>query len=234
MKHLLITLLSLLIFISCKQESKKETPVKETNTIDLETTKVSNQAPVIDYASFGMVDTDIPKGLEVGDIAPDVSFPADEDDKRYLPNVYKNQPVVIIFYRGYWCPACNKYLSELNSRVKEIEAKGAKVIAFTPETNENIVQTRKKSGLGIAVYSDTDGSIMKAFDVDYAVTEDYQNKIQEKLNTSIKETNNSETAVLPVPATFIINKEGKIVYKHFDPDYHNRASVDDILANIPE
>lgn len=237
MKYLSIILLfPFSLIISCKQEAKKEakTITEKVTEIDLETTRVNEQEQVIDYASLGIVGTDIPKGLEVGDKAPDISFPADRDEKRYLPNVYKEQPVVIIFYRGNWCPVCNKYLSEFNSRIKDIEAKGAKVIAFTPETNENIIKTRKNTGLGVAVYSDIDGSIMKAFDVDFKVTDAYQNKIQEKLNTSIKETNNSDSAVLPVPATFIINKEGIIVYKQFDPDYHNRASVDEILENLPE
>lgn len=74
---------------------------------------------------------------------------------------------------------------------------------------------------------------MKAFDVNFDVTEAYQEKIQTKLDASISETNGDEKAVLPVPATFINNKGGKIVYRQFDPDYHNRASVDDILANLP-
>ncbi len=236
MKHLLVTLLVLFVFISCKQEAKKElksVSEEKVTEVDLEATRVNKEEPIIDYASFGMIDTDIPKGLEVGTMAPDISFPADKDDKRYLPDIYKEQPLVIIFYRGYWCPSCNKYLSEFNTRVKEIEAKGSKVIAFTPETNENIIKTKENTGLGIEVYSDIDGAIMKAFDVDYAVTEAYQNKIQEKLNASIKEANNAEIASLPVPATFIINKEGTIVYKQFDPDYHNRASVNNILKNIP-
>ena len=236
MKKLLVSLFVISLIISCKNEKGKEAqiPQQEETNSNTETLQMTVEAPTFDYASFGIVDTDIPKGLEVGAMAPDISFPAERDDKMYLPNLYKEQPLVIIFYRGYWCPVCNKYLSDFATKVSQIEAKGAKIIAFTPETSENIAKTKKNTSLGIAVYSDSDGSIMKAFDVDYEVTEGYQNKIQEKLNTSINETNNTDTAILPVPATFIINKEGKIVYKQFDPDYHNRASVEEILANIPQ
>lgn len=70
--------------------------------------------------------------------------------------------------------------------------------------------------------------------MNFKVTEDYQAMIQDKLKASIAETNANKQAELPVPATFIIDKTGKIVYKQFNPDYKVRASVDDILNNLPK
>ncbi len=58
--------------------------------------------------------------------------------------------------------------------------------------------------------------------------------IQEHLNASIANTNANKQAVLPVPATYIIDKTGKIVYRQFNPDYQDRASIDAIIANLPK
>jgi len=75
---------------------------------------------------------------------------------------------------------------------------------------------------------------MKAFDVNYNVTNEYQSMIADKLNASIAETNATKEAVLPVPATYIIDTKGKIIYKQFNPNYKVRASIEDILNNLPK
>ncbi|UOB17238.1 peroxiredoxin-like family protein [Abyssalbus ytuae] len=237
MKNLTLTLLVLFFTISCKKQVEKETKEteKEVTEVSLETAKVTeNDKPVIDYASFGIAAGDIPKGLETGSEVPEVNLINEKGETVSLANLYEAKPLVVIFYRGYWCPVCNKYLSALTANVSQIEEKGAGIIAITPETYENIAKTREKTGLSIPVYYDKDGAAMKAFDVDFAVTTQYDEKIQEKLNASIKETNGADTSFLPVPATYIIDKEGKIIYKQFDPDYHNRASAEEILKHIPQ
>lgn len=228
MKKLLFTALTAIAFISCKNEIKKkiqpEKVITETHTAE----------PAIDYASLGMVETSIPKGLNVGADAPEVTFTTANNKKVTLASYYEKQSVVIIFYRGYWCPACSKQLTEFAEKAKEIEASGAKLIAITSESYENVTKTKEQTGANFTIISDADGSIRKAFDVNFKVTEDYQAMIQDKLNASIAETNANKQAELPVPATYIIDKSGKIVYKQFNPDYKKRASVKEILTNLPK
>lgn len=91
---------------------------------------------------------------------------------------------------------------------------------------------KKQTTANFTIISDADGSIMKAFDVNFKVTDEYQAMIQDKLKASIAETNENKQADLPVPVTFIIDKSGKIVYKQFNPDYKVRASIKDILNNL--
>ncbi|TRZ43098.1 peroxiredoxin-like family protein [Robertkochia solimangrovi] len=193
-----------------------------------------SQAQSLDYSKYGMEAADVPVGLQKGDKAPEIMMTLDDGTDVSLAELYKKQPVVVLFYRGYWCPVCNRYLADFAKDAEKIEAKGAKIVAVTPQTYENAAMTAEKTGVGFTIVSDKDGSIMKAFDVDFKVTEDYQQKILKGLNTSIAETSAFEEAVLPVPATFIIDKNGVVVYRQFDPDYRNRASVKDILANLPE
>jgi len=107
-----------------------------------------------------------------------------------------------------------------------------KLIAITPEGEEGMTETKDNSKATFTIVSDTDGSIVKAFDVDYKVTDVYVDKVNEMLKVSIPENNASGKAELPVPATYIINKEETIIYAHFDPDYKKRASIVDILAAL--
>lgn len=222
MKKLLFAILITTVFISCKKEVKQTQ--KEFVTAE----------PSFDYASVGMDTTSIPKGLNVGDKAPEITFTTVDDKKETLASYYEKQPIVVIFYRGYWCPVCNKHLSEFAKKATEIEVAGAKLIAISSESSENVEKTKKQTGANFTIISDADGSIMKAFDVNFKVTNDYQAMIQDKLHASIAETNANKKPELPVPATFIINKSGKVVFKQFNPDYKLRASVDDILNNLPK
>lgn len=218
MKQLFLYLLSIFIIISFVNKLNAQSPSK----------------PLIDYASLGMKDTYIPKGLNIGDDAPKLNFTTADNKKATLQSYYKKQPVVIIFYRGYWCPVCNKHLSEFAQKAKQIETAGAKLIAISSESYDNVAKTKEQTGANFTIISDTDGSIRKAFDVNFKVTEEYHAMIQDKLKASIAETNANKQAELPVPATFIIDKSGKIVYKQFNPNYKIRASVQDILNNLPK
>lgn len=223
MKKLLFFILPIMMTFSCNQQEKEH-----------KASELVEDSSDGDLSKFGMNPNYNPTGMEVGEEAPAITMVTATSEEVSLKKLYEEQPLVIIFYRGHWCPACNKHLSEFAERAVEIKKNGAKIIAVTPETYENVEKTISETGLDFMVISDTDGSVMKAFNVNFNVTEDYQLKIKEQYGTSISEANNAQEAVLPVPATYIIDTNGRIVYKQFDPDYTNRASIDDILANLPE
>ncbi len=221
----LVMLLALLSVIACKQ---KEQPVE---TKAEEKVEVAEAAPEIDYASYGMQADNAPKGLAKGAKAPEVNLTID-GKQTTLATLYKDQKVALIFYRGYWCPACNKHLSEFAERAKELEDKGIKLIAITPEAQEGVDKTIERTKASFAIVSDSDGALQEAFDVDYNVTEGYLGKVQEKLNVAIAENNANGKGQLPVPATYLIDTNGEILFAHFDPNYSKRASIDDILAAL--
>jgi peroxiredoxin len=173
----------------------------------------------------------IPKGLNVNDNAPDFTAKDQNGKTVSLKEELKKGAVVIVFYRGQWCPYCNKQLKKLEDSLSFIMSKGAALITITPEKPENIVKTIAKTKATYSILSDDGLAIMKrydvAFSVDAATTEKYK-----KYGIDFTEANGSNGAMLPVPAVYVINKEGKIVFRHFDPDYRNRASVQDILAHL--
>jgi len=176
----------------------------------------------------------VPAGLKPGDAAPDFTAKTVAGNQVVLSEELKKGPVVIIFYRGEWCPVCNRYLSNFQDSLSYVAAAGAKVLAITPETPDNAVKMIDKTGATFTVIPDPSEQIMKQYDVMFNVTEAYQQKIRNALEADIASNNDKKDAALPVPATFIISQEGIIVYRQFDLDYHIRASVKDILDHIPD
>lgn len=222
----LVMLLALVSVLACKKKEEAPTETKAEETVE-----VAQEEPKVDYASYGMKDEDAPKGLEKGAKAPEVNLTIDGKQVA-LADLYKDQNIALIFYRGHWCPSCNKHLSAFAIRAKELEDKGVKLIAVTPEAQEGVEKTKEKTKATFTIVSDADGSIQKAFDVDYGVTDGYVGKVNEMLKVSIAENNANGKAQLPVPATYVINANGEITFAHFDPNYSNRASIDDILGAL--
>ncbi len=174
----------------------------------------------------------VPKGLNVGDIAPVINTVNLQGKEIHSDNILKNKKIVVIFYRGKWCPVCNKYLNNLNDSLKYITDKNAEVLVIGPETFENAESINDKIEANFQLIPDTNLKILTDYDVLFNVTRKYQGKIKTFLFTDIAKNNNQEDAILPVPATYIIGKNGKIIYRHFDYDYSVRATVKDIIDNL--
>ena len=200
--------------------------------IIMETTALLSQKDAL--KKFGIVNKDVPNGLHVGEKAPLFNGVDKNGSTFSLKMQIEKGSVVIIFYRGYWCPVCSKYLKNYVDSAHLVTQKGATLIFVTPEAEAGVEKTIKKNKLNYIVVLDKDESIMKAFDVDFEVTEGYQKKIKTFLFADIAKNNNKETAKLPVPATFIIDQSGTIVYRQFDLNYKNRASIKEIVEHLSE
>ena len=188
----------------------------------------------IDYKKFG-IQTDgnhLPGGLKAGDKAPDLTGYDQQGKQIGLKKLIENGPLVLFFYRGKWCPVCSKYLNDYQDSLKYITDQGVNVVAITPESIENVEQTVKFHNLTFKVIYDCQEKIMADYDVMFSVTKEYQSKILSSTSIDIAKNNGRDEARLPVPATFIINKDGIIVATQFDPDYKNRASVKWMLQNL--
>ena len=176
-------------------------------------------------------ETVYPEGLKVGDTAP--MFTAkDQDGKTVnLKQALKKGPVVMLFYRGQWCPFCNKQLSHFSDSLQMLTAKGASILAITPETGENVKKTIEKTKSSFPVLEDAGMAIMKMYKVNFAVDENTITKYK-GYGIDFDKANGSNGANLPVPATYIIGKDGIVKYVFFNKDYRKRASVQEILNNL--
>lgn len=172
------------------------------------------------------------KGLPVGTAAP-VFKALDADSNEFqLSEALKSGPVVLIFYRGFWCPVCNKHLSQIQDSLKLITDKGVTVIAISPEKPEYLEKMADKSGAKFKLLYDEGYKISDAYDVTFTPSNSTLLVYNSALGANLKETHSDDSQRLPIPATYIINKEGSIVWRQFDPNYKNRSTVDEILKNL--
>ena len=168
-------------------------------------------------------------GLKKGDQAPQFSAEDNTGKQLKLKELLKShKAVVLFFYRGQWCPYCNKQIKELQDSLQLLTTRGAYVVGVTPETGENINETINKTHASFSIIQDKSSRVMKAYDVNYNVNEQTLAQLN-KYGVDLEKNNGNRDHVLPVPATYVIDRSGKIIYVHFDKDYTKRASVRAVL-----
>ncbi len=195
--------------------------------------KIISAIALLFICSFAVAQAEIqyPEGLKAGDKAPDFKLKNADGKKVSLTDKLKEGALVIVFYRGQWCPHCNKHLSRLNDSLQLIKNKGANVVAITPEVQENISKTIKKTKAAFPVLFDEGRTVMKNYKVNFAVDEKTIEKYK-GYGIDFDAANGANGANLPVPATYIIGKDGTIKYVFFNADYRKRPSVKELLENL--
>ena len=174
-----------------------------------------------------------PEGLFINSKAPDFKGKDQNGNEVVLKDLRKKGPVVIIFYRGYWCPYCNKELQKLEDSLQLIKEKGAQLIAITPEKQEGITKTVERTKATYPIITDDELKIMKAYDVAYQVdTKTIDRYKMASIDLASNNGQKPEAVYLPVPAVYIIGKDGEIKYRFFEEDYKKQAAVKDILNNL--
>lgn len=172
------------------------------------------------------------KGLSQGAKAPSFNGQDQNGKKIGLQALLKeHKSVVLFFYRGQWCPYCNNHIKELQDSLQLLTAKGAYVVGVTPETSENIAKTINKTSAGFSIIQDSDDKIMKAYGVNFMMDDATFLKYK-GYGIDLEANNGNARHTLPVPATYIIDRSGKIKFVHFDPNYKKRASIGMLLTKL--
>ena len=172
-----------------------------------------------------------PEGLFLNSKAPDFKARDQHGNDVRLKDLLKKGKVVLVFYRGEWCPYCNKNLKKLSDSLQLIRDKGATLVAVSPESSESMAKTVEKTNAQFSILHDENLKIMKAYEVEYELSE---NILKRYRNGGIKidEVNGKNGNYLPIPATYIIDKDSNITYRFFNQDYKKRPSVKEILDNL--
>lgn len=172
-----------------------------------------------------------PEGLKVGDKAPDFSGFSNKGENIHLSELLKKGKVVLFFYRGAWCPYCYRQMGELQDSLQLILDKNVNVLAVTPEISESIKKMVGKSGATFSIIHDEEYKIMRnyntAFKLDEVTIKRYKNK-----KLGLEEANGNDDYILPVPATYIIEEDGRISFVFFDANYKNRVTVRELLRHL--
>ena len=167
-----------------------------------------------------------PSGLKVGEKVPDFTGKDQNGKEINLYETLEDQQVILTFYRGAWCKYCMGQFKDYQDSISLITAKGAAIIAISPEHEDGIQKTAKTSKASWSLIHDDGLKIMQAFKVisDAKVAE-YQSEFEA---TAV----DNQHKFLPVPATYVIGNDGVIKYVYFDPNYKVRATVKALLEQL--
>lgn len=183
-------------------------------TKELEDTKISENA------------------LKVGDIAKEIKLPnAIGNEVSLFDTLENNDFVVINFYRGLWCPYCNLELEALKGITEDLNKLNVKVMAISPETPDLSLSMKEKHGLEFEVLSDADYKVEKEYGLVYSLAEKLR-PIYESWGVDIPSSNTNKSYDLPMPATYVVNKNKEIIFSFIDEDYTKRSEPQEILDVI--
>jgi peroxiredoxin len=176
--------------------------------------------------------------LLAGDKAPMFILPDTQNHLVSLKRELKKGPVILSFYRGGWCPVCNLQLRAYQERIDEIKSFGAQLIAVSPEMPTKAQLTLVRNKLNFEVLHDHNNNLAKQYGIIWKVPnakrEDFSSWLENTTGKSLLDFNGYNSYELPIPATFVINEEGVIIYMFKDEDYTRRADIDDILEVLSE
>jgi peroxiredoxin len=169
--------------------------------------------------------------VAVGDTVPNFTLPNVNGDPVTLYDVLSDGPVVLNFYRGGWCPFCNLELQALQARMSEIRALGATLIGISPETPDNSLSAIEKHQLEFEVLSDIGNQTARKFGLLFTVYEEMR-PLYLKWGLDVPAVNGDDSWELPVPATYVIDRNAVVRAAHVDKDYTRRMEPDDVLVAL--
>ncbi|ODM77089.1 peroxiredoxin-like family protein [Bradyrhizobium elkanii] len=169
--------------------------------------------------------------LKVGDHAPNFLLPDSDGCLHSSEELRRKGPLVLSFFRGGWCPFCTAELCALQAAKDEFESVGATLAVVTPETRDFPRQLKRSLGLDLKVLSDVDYGVAISYGVLFRVPDETKAHYS-ALGFDFGARHGSPEWMLPIPATYVIDAEGRIRSAFVEPDFTIRAEPAQILASL--
>ena len=189
------------------------------------------QNAVAQAMKFVSAEDAVKTALNVGAKAPSFSLKDSMGKTVNSKDLLKQGNVVLVFYRGSWCPFCNAYLHKLQTRLPDIKAAGGKLVAVSVENPDASMAIARKNEVQFTVLSDPNLDVARKFGIVYQLPP-ATDEMYKTHGLDIAKHNAMEKAELPLAVTYIIDKKGKIVYAFLETDYKKRAEPDVIIENL--
>lgn len=166
--------------------------------------------------------------LAVGDKAPTVKIKDIEGKTVSLGDLYVSGPTVLIFFRGGWCPFCNRHLAKLQEIKQDLIDECVRIVAISPDLPEFTKQAVKDQELDYLLLSDAKAGAIKAFGLAFRL-DDATNARYLEMGIDLEKQSGLTHHILPVPAAYVIDSEGVIRFVHWDADYKKRVDNEALL-----
>lgn len=170
--------------------------------------------------------------VKPGEKAPEFSLVNQSDEAVTLSGLLKKGSVILVFYRGSWCPYCNLQLNQLQSILPELKSREAQLVAVSPQTPDMSLSFAEKNNLQFEVLSDVGNGVAAQYTTVFK-HKDKATSVLRSLGIDFESHYGDDSNELPVPAVFVIRKNGMISFaKSEGGDYRNRVEIAEILEAI--
>jgi peroxiredoxin len=166
--------------------------------------------------------------LKAGDRAPEFTLQDADGNMVSSRELLARGPLVTTFYRGIWCPYCNYDLQALEEVRPEIEARGASLVAISPQTAANSRKSQRDNKLDFTILSDPGVAVADKFGLRFSLPDDLI-EVYRQFGADLTEVNGDPSGVLPMPARYVIGTDGVIAYAEVNPDYTRRPDPSELL-----
>jgi peroxiredoxin len=183
-----------------------------------------------DAEALGAGDT-FASALRPGDRAPAFRLPDARGGDVDLPDLLAGGPVVLVFYRGAWCPYCNLQLAAFQSALADIRAAGATLVAVSPQTPDQSLTLAERHALEFPVLSDDGNAVARGYGLVFTQS-DAVTATSRRLGIELADFNGDDSNTLPAASTFVIGQDGVIRFASIAGDYRWRVGPDEILAAL--
>ena len=170
-------------------------------------------------------------GLAVGEQIPDFMLPDAHGRSVSSKELLARGPLVISFYRGDWCPYCNVELRALELASAEIGALGASIVAISGQRPDNAALLTAKHSLSFPVLSDVDQVVIRAFKLRYDIPAELRAMFEAR-GSDMSQRNADGSWTLPISATYVVDRTGRIVVAHAEAEWRIRLDPDDIVEAL--
>ena len=171
------------------------------------------------------------RALGVGDVVALPTLRTIDDLPVDLIAAAAGRPVVLVFYRGGWCPYCNTTLRTYAEALPQIEAAGGTLIAVTPESPERASETARGNDLRFVIAVDSGNRFAKSLGLVFVLPDELR-PLYRDIGIDLPAHNGDETHELPIPATYVLAPSGRVTWAHVDPDFTRRGDPADVVAAL--
>jgi peroxiredoxin len=166
-----------------------------------------------------------------GDVMPPFLLPDETGHLVSLKDLLAQGPAVVTFHRGHWCPYCRISMNTLAMAQPRIEASGARMVAIVPDRERFATELREDSKVNFPILSDMDNGYAMSLNLAIWVGAEMK-EFMTKIGRALPQYQGNDSWILPIPATFVVGKDGRVKARFVDPDYRKRMAVEDLISAL--
>lgn len=171
------------------------------------------------------------RALAVGDTVPDFALPNARGETVRSAGLVGRGPLVVTFYRGGWCPYCNLELRAYQAELDRIRGFGADIVAISPELPDKAMSTAERNAIGFEVLTDGGNAVARQFGLVFRLSDELV-EIYKRNGNDLERNNGDGSWELPIPGTFVVGRDGRVVLADVDPDYTRRLDPAEVIAAV--